>query len=48
MSHFNRGPIAIAQRGLSPTAKYGGGDDVIRASSYKCRKSQKISKKIQK
>lgn len=48
MSHYNRGPIATAQRGVTPSAKYGGGDVVIRDSSYKCRKSQKFFKKLQK
>ncbi len=33
MSHYNRGPIATAQRGVTPSAKYGGGDVVIRDSS---------------
>ncbi len=38
------GSIAIVKKGLSLTAKYGGGDDVIRAISYKCRKIQKNQK----
>ncbi len=33
MSHYNRGPIATAHRGVTPSAKYGGGDVVIRDSS---------------
>lgn len=33
MSHYNRGSIATAQRGVTPSAKYGGGDVVIRDSS---------------
>lgn len=48
MNHYNRGPIATAQRGVSPSAKYGGSDVVIRDSSYKCSKSQKNQKKFQK
>ena len=48
MSHYNRGPNATAHRGVAPSARYGGGDVVIRNSSSKCIKSQKNFKKLQK